>query len=66
MVPTGVDVELGEYRLIDYKNSPVESKYLERVEPYNEVLTVNVEFRVRFPYSGSFFVQIEYQDELDG
>lgn len=62
MVPTGVDAELGDYRIIDYRESPVESKYLERVNPYNEVDTVNIEFRVRFPYSGSFFVQIEYSE----
>lgn len=63
LVPTHLDLDLSGYRVIDYKESPVESKYLERIMPYDAEYSISLEFRVRFSYPGSFFIQIEYFDE---
>ena len=47
-----------------YKGSKLENRYLLRIEASNKDLSVNLEFRIHFPEAGSFFIQIEYLDQV--
>jgi hypothetical protein len=49
-----------------YTGSRLENRYLERIEPHNKDMSVNLEFRVHFAEAGSFFIQLEYTDLILG
>jgi hypothetical protein len=48
-----------------YIGSDLDQDYLEMVEPHRASSVYLLEFRVHFKESGSFFVQVAYDDELD-
>lgn len=48
-----------------FEGSALDTQYLEQVDPYPTPSQYQLEFRVLFEYSGSFFVQLAYQDEVD-
>jgi hypothetical protein len=53
---------------LDHQNfdgSDLDTQYLEQVDPYPTPSQYQVEFRVLFEHSGSFFVQLAYEDEID-
>ena len=48
-----------------YIGSDLDQDYLEMVEPHGASSVYLLEFRVYFKESGSFFVQVAHDDELD-
>lgn len=48
-LPTDVDIDAIEVKASNYGDSPMESKYLERVEAHNKDSSINLDFRVKFP-----------------
>ena len=48
-----------------YIGSDLDQDYLEMVEPHGASSVYLLEFRVHFKESGSFFIQVAHDDELD-
>lgn len=62
-----------EWKPRQFSGSELDTEYLERVDPYNAApeggsssSSLNLEYRVLFRETGSFFVQIEYFDSEIG
>lgn len=49
-----------------FAGSELDTRYLEIVDPYNDRTRYGLEFRIQFFESGSFFVQIMYEDPISG
>jgi hypothetical protein len=50
---------------VKFNGSELDTEYLEMVEPHPTPSQYQLEYRVLFEHSGSFFVQIAYEDEID-
>ena len=49
-----------------FAGSELDTKYLEMIEPWGDPTNYGLEYRIQFFESGSFFVQIAYEDGVTG
>ncbi len=54
--PLNIGVEDSDTKIINFKDSPIEYEYLDRVAPHNADNSINLEYRVKYDHAGSFFI----------